>query len=260
MGIIRRAVFLLPLLVTLGTFSACKKKTIPETRIPLDAGVKIPKYPLDYLKASTLRTAILTQLSNNPNDIRFSAYGITDANSSQPVLKTSRQSSCIVLAIRNRKTTQSLLAHMVVTGKPDKLPCGYWRRSAKNVHGFVPEEFGGYCFTKSFPSEGYVRIFKSEYFPSDPADDLEITVVIGMFTPNKEVIKITAHISTHFPGVAIRVIRAIKDNFSPISHIDPTLDSRTGKVTVSARLTAFGVERHCPWKVKVIESVSKTRK
>jgi len=141
-------------------------------------------------KPNTIREAVMTQCSTEP-EIRYPAFGIVTADSSEPSLYTHEQATCIVIAIHDKKTTKTLLAHFPTTdtARRDKyllekdlnLACQFpstFKMSSCSFAGidtadalgigFNSERHGFSrglcCMNNTFPIDWYVSVFRNVYF------------------------------------------------------------------------------------------------
>jgi hypothetical protein len=256
---LRKAILLLPVFVTLGAFCFCKEggkgsvNKKPAKKLPHDSSYDrychVPRNDPQWRIAKTKREAMLSQCAENPEMIFYSAYGVTNSQSARPILKTWGQRDCISLAIYNRRTKDALLAHLI-TDEEAKLPCFYKNLDEKTDRKLVREDKGRltindvkrlegkeykfnnpfrspFCEREAFPRRWYAELFRNEYFLHSPPKDLEITIISTTHTPKNEIDGLARSILRHFSGTTIRHKAA---QLSFLGKTNIFMDSRNGEI------------------------------
>ncbi len=194
---------------------------------------------------TTIRDALKSQCALNPSAIGFPEFGVSTATSASPILHTRGQYTCLVVMIYDRKTSHSLLAHLLTTDSWDStrytldqrhdLACMYM---ASGKHGLLPENlqlleglsyrsgdfWNYYCHGGSFPYEWYASHFRRDYFGGSADVDLEITFLTAPETREVAGRDAILFFKNYFPQAKLQ------RHDSRFGRVESWLDSRTGNI------------------------------
>jgi len=208
--------------------------------------------------AQSVTEAIVSQCDPDGRDIGYPSFGIATAASSDPVLHTRHQSSCIVIMVYDRASQMGLLLHITTadstSGRQEHNyilesvfdhACHIKRRFGspmscysedgwENALGYFDESrFRPCACLETYPLEWYASVFRNVYFRDSSDSDIEVTVLSNVATPRGAVQDAGTAFKRYFPYADIR--EAFSSDLNMDVNVSSWLDTRNGDIYITNR-------------------------